>query len=197
MHAWAKVKWKFCSLSSLHNGANGALIPPGVSTRFSFRLFLTSFHAQGRISPRAFFLLMLPLSQSSNTSILFLWVTPTSDTSSSIQPFLHRWSKGSDCTDRPWHPQSKSRWAKGWELGTHTTCFRRTESLLGFCETVALPAAEQTATEWAMLQEVGDWQNYMWRTKAVFQHGSWKILHSLLSEEHLRHLQEAPEVLVH
>lgn len=74
---------------------------------------------------------------------------------------------------------------------------RESSRVLHLCsETTALPAAEQTATELAMLQEMGAWQSYMWRIKAGFQHDSWKILHSLLSEEHLRHLQEAPKVLV-
>lgn len=48
-----------------------------------------------------------------------------------------------------------------------------------------------------MLLKRGIGRATMWRTNAGFQHGSWKILHSMLTGEHLRHLQEATKALVH
>lgn len=142
----------------------------------------------------AIFPLMLLHSQGSNSSILFLWVTSTGDTNNSIQLFLHCWSKGSDCTDRPWHPLSKSCWEKGWELGTHITCLRLTENLLEFCVCARRPWPRQQLNRrpWT---EPGCKK---WRTGRAacggLQHGSWKIPHSMLAEEQLRHLQEALKV---
>lgn len=121
---------------------------------FCVFFFLTFSRTQSRVSPRPFSLTP-PHSQGSNCSILFLWATSASDTKQLHSTVSSSLEQRSDCTDRPWHPQRKSRWAKDLKLGTHITCFRSTERLLGFCETVVLPAAEQTATEWATLQEMG------------------------------------------
>lgn len=68
----------------------------------------------------------------------FISVSSISDYYSSIQPFLHRWSKGSDCPDRPWHPASKSCWVE--RLGTHhIQNMLQAQSLLCLC--LFLPAA--------------------------------------------------------
>lgn len=171
---------------------------PGIDTCFSI-LDLSHFLSHtmqnfpSHISP-----LVLAHGQCSNSSIMFLQATSISDTYGSIQRFLHHWRKGSDCTDRPWHPPNKSHWVKGWQLSTHETCFRPTESLLGFCVCARPCQQPNRQTHSAChVQEDADWQSYTWRTKAKFQHGFWKILHSLFLEEPLRHLQDAPKALVH
>lgn len=105
----------------------------GIAARFSF-LDLSHFLSHTKIvSTSHFFPHMLAHSQGSKSSILFLWVTSISNTYSSIQPFLYPRSKGSDCTDRPWHPPSKSRWAKSWELSAHETHFRLRDFSISAC----------------------------------------------------------------